>query len=140
MCAYWYINKIQNVPLTPERIETDLLKKPTFIKDGKTLPIVTDELYVNSFDDLAYLYGLKTVWAAHIESPAYHTRDQDVEILVWKRRDIMHATGGDGKGHVTYDPLGYSLTVQYGKLVEKLILHWRRSYDNELFHTGPSAT
>lgn len=124
--AYWYVNKIGNIPFTPQSILSDLARNPTFPIHGGRQRIVSDDLYVHSHDAIARLYGLKVKRDAFISDQDYEPKDDEQEILIWETVRHIHATGGDGHSHVTYDPLGYSETVRNGVITGKVILCWSR--------------
>ena len=134
MVAFWYVNKIQGIPLSPEIIEAAIDERWSFVDHGVAKRVITDELYVNSYDEIARHYGIQVYSPATIELPTYRAATVRQEILVWSNDPYIHATGSDGQNHVTYDPLGYSYTVFKGRVTSKVVLNWGRYYDNELFN------
>ena len=48
-------------------------------------------------------------------------REFEVLYWLWPEEKREHFTAGDGYGHVTYDPMGESRTVRYGRLASKRI-------------------
>ncbi len=132
MVALWYVNKLQNFPFTPEGIEDWIDGRPIFYKNRKPMPIIGKNLFVNSWDNVARQFGLAVLQDATFEAADYKCDPGEYQVLFWHRPEHDHATGGDGKGHVTYDPLGESLTVRYGAIQRCLVLRWRTWRTREL--------
>lgn len=51
---------------------------------------------------------------------SYICSPQEFEVLEW-RYEEGHFTAGDGKGNLTYDPMGISRTASNGKVVSKRV-------------------
>lgn len=65
-------------------------------------------------------------WSVRHEGPTYVPKAGEMEILRFERKATLktyaHFVVGDGRGNVSYDPLGKSMTVQAGTLQSKRIL------------------
>ena len=61
------------------------------------------------------------VQAAYLGKTTRPCADNEFEILHWyyEKRNWHHFTGGDGEGHVSYDPWGISITATLGVLKSK---------------------
>lgn len=68
---------------------------------------------------LGYMTGLN--FTVRKDSEQYLPRQNEYEILQFVNGSYTHFVLGDGKGYVSYDPLGNSRTVAQGKCMSKRI-------------------
>ncbi len=100
---------------------------------SKKLDYISEANLVKFPDRILRKLGLLTVYLGHLPA-SYVCKPDEFEILHFKWIDKKgvehhHFVAGDGKGHVTYDPWGFSATVANGELHNKRIfrvLSWKR--------------
>lgn len=126
MVYLWYVSKRGKLPDTASGIMVELLKMEYRAVLTESIPPIEDNCYVNNPDAIAKWFGIKVREPVRKEGPSYICEPGEEELLVFKYESYIHATAGDGRGRVTYDPLGYSNTVRLGRLESKRIITWTR--------------
>jgi hypothetical protein len=116
MSIFYFVNKFTNYPFDIENI---LVFGDSFRKHG----LVTDEFFINDWEGIFRFFRFDVIYHNKHESPDTICKSREFEILDWynpgtKKR---HFTAGDGKGRVTYDPMGESITMRDGFLRSKRI-------------------
>ena len=124
MAALWHVAMIGKKEMSPESISSDIFKELYAAIISKQKPFIGIDCYVNSYDNIAFYYGLKVLKVARHEDAAYDCKGFEQEILVYKMARKLHATAGNGNGTTTYDPLGVSGFPLFGRLISKRILAW----------------
>ena len=118
MVLFWFVVLKKKYPLDTILIEelTQVFELGGYIKS---------DLYVNNPDKILQHFGINVV--TRKENPYYTCTENEFETLVFKAYNPVkgkywyHRVAGNGKGIVTYDPIGYSRAVKYGKLISKRI-------------------
>ena len=124
MAALWYVAIIGKDEMSPETISCDIFKELYTAVITKQTPFIGIDCYVNSYDAIAFYYGLKILHPARHEKPDYVCKGYEQEILVYRLARKIHATAGNGNGFTAYDPLGVSGATIFGTLISKRILAW----------------
>ena len=118
MVLFWFIVIKTKYSLNTHKIET-------FTKIYESEGLIKSDLYVNNPDKILQHFGINVV--TRKENPYYTCTENEFETLVFKAYNPTkgkywyHRVAGSGKGIVTYDPIGYSRAVKYGKLISKRI-------------------
>lgn len=124
MSALWYVAMRGKLPGTASGIMMEIMKMQLNAVTHNIVPAISADCYVNSYDRVAQWFGIKVYKPARHESSKYICKGNEEEILVYVHNNFTHAVVGNGYGIVTYDPLGYSKTVQFGYLDSKRIISW----------------
>jgi len=101
-------------------IETILVLGDSFRKHK----LVSKEFYILDWEGLFNFFpSMNVLYTNRHETPDRMCKEGEFEILDWfnPQRGKRHFTAGNGRGYVTYDPMGESLTVKEGFLRSKRI-------------------
>lgn len=121
MSECFVINRIGNISLDPSIIE-DMVTVLSKLQAPNGKPSIDPaDLTVNDPDAIVRYFGLSATTWARMEVPGYTCKPGEEELLQFSKPGYLHWVAGDGNGHVTYDPLGYSHTVADGMLIAKKI-------------------
>lgn len=117
------INKIANVTFTPAKIRN---LHRLFVNRGWVRHDDEYKCYILNPTSIMGYFGITAqtlvLNGTHRISPDHRCTKDQVEIQFWKRPgEIGHFVVGDGHGHVAYDPMGSSLSVKYGALLNKRV-------------------
>jgi len=77
--------------------------------------IMESNCYVNNPDKLFNNLGLRTKYTQVHESPNRKCSEDEIEILCLKYSNYNHFVVGDGKGNITYNPMGKTAPNYYLK-------------------------
>lgn len=117
MSIFYFVNKFTNFPFDIENILVfgDTFQRHRFVSND--FRILQWEKIFNFFPEMDVIYTNRH------EDPSRICREREFEILYFynPRTGLHHFTGGNGKGYVTYDPMGESVTVKEGFLESKRI-------------------
>lgn len=117
MTIFFYVNKFINYPFDIENI---LVFGDTFRRHK----YVTNEFYITYWEKIFNFFPhLKIIYTNKHEDPGRLCRGREFEILDWYNPEThkRHFTAGNGRGCVTYDSMGESVTVRDGFLRSKRI-------------------
>jgi len=114
MCLLWYGNKYGHYELDPDKIN-ELYK--LFVDNDW----MTEKCKILHPNNIINLLGVRALYTDRHEKPSRMCKDGEFEILCFGLGDMLHFTAGDGKGHITYDPMGESKTARDGLLMSKRI-------------------
>lgn len=120
MCCHWAANKYLNTELTPRRIFRNAKR---WIRNGW----LTEDLYVVYWGAIMIDLNLNVTYLGHL-SPDYIPGADEFEFLKFVNGQVEHfaAGSGDGNNVVTYDPLGRSVTVANGHVINKRVFRFNR--------------
>ena len=133
MVPLWYANKLYNVQLSPEIIDTMVRYLQQTLSKRNGLPCITSTLLVNDHDAIGEYFGMPIIKEARFDSIKYLCASGEYEMILWRHGAYSHATAGNGNGVVTYDPLGESFSVANGVQSAKIILTWGRGLHGVVF-------
>ena len=88
---------------------------------------VTEALEIQNYNALYADLGLKVRYNDRWDLSTYVCEPDEFEHLCWVRGGTKHFTAGNGRGIVTYDPMGRSKTVAEGRLESKRIMRMQGS-------------
>lgn len=117
MSIFFFVNKFTNYPFD---IETILALGDQFRKHG----YVSEEFFIQDWEGCFNFFPkINVIYTNRHEDPSRICKPREFEILQWYNPEtgLKHFTSGDGRGHVTYDPLGESITARDGFLSSKRI-------------------
>lgn len=121
MDILWFVNKFTNRTWTPQNIRR-------FVEHCRAENWISENLFVRKPEAIFKYAGLpvKIKWDkeyTHKRPVSETCLPDEFEIQLWRnpRTGYGHFVAGDGKGNVTYDPLGESVTVAEGGMESKRI-------------------
>lgn len=117
MSIFFFVNKFTNYPFDIENI---LVFGDTFRKHK----LVSNEFYILQWEKIFNFFPhLEVIYTNRHEDPSRICRGREFEILYWYNPEtgLHHFTSGNGRGYVTYDSMGESVTVRDGFLESKRI-------------------
>lgn len=127
LSALWYVSKRNKLPSSIEDVENDILHMVFAEMHYQSKAPISESCFVQTYDGIAEWYGIKVIREAKNERPSYHCKDDEEEILEWYYDTAIHFTAGNGKGIVTYDPLGYWRGFPSATLLSKRIICWDKT-------------
>jgi len=114
MSIFWFVNKFTNLPVSPDIING--------IYDKLLLAgYINEECEILNPQAIFEFLKMPVIYHDRHDPPDYKCQRNEFEILEWRYDGIRHFVAGNGQGVVTYDPMGCSRTVRYGKLHSKRI-------------------
>lgn len=111
MCILWHVNRIAWEHFTVKQINGEIYTK--LVDSGA----MRANCFVEDWDEAFRLCGLPVQYTGRHEAPDYVCAHDEIEIL----RFPGHFVAGDGRGNVTYDPMGQSSAVKTGPLESKRV-------------------
>ena len=114
MCLLWYANKYEGCLLSPDVIN-ELFGHFVHIHW-----LHVDCAVLNPQEILRHL-GVDCRYTDRHEPAIRACWPNEFEILRWEYDGKSHFTAGEGRGRVTYDPMGCSKTAKLGRLADKRI-------------------
>lgn len=84
--------------------------------------VTDEELTILNYETVYRHLGLPVDYTDRHESPDYRCGKNEFEHLCWQNGSMKHFTAGNGGGIVTYDPMGFSVTVRDGRIISKRIM------------------
>ncbi len=110
--AYWCNQISKKSKLQPYLI--------SIAKEAIRLEYIDDELKIIEWEKVFSLFGVKVKYYGHCKQDQ-ECKENEFEILKWKKPKHTHFTCGDGEGHKTYDSLGIRAASRAYKLEGKRI-------------------
>jgi hypothetical protein len=115
MVAIWFAVKYGRVEVSPEKINTLV---EGWIHDG----YLTDSILIKNYNAIYTDLGLPVEYRDEWSPTSYVCGADEIEHLCWKNGNMKHFTAGNGRGVLTYDPMGRAKTVREGVLDSKRIM------------------
>jgi hypothetical protein len=117
MSLLWHCNRINNIQFSVEKINAfySYALKSGWIQADCTIEDPTA---------IIQHYGVQAKYTDKWERADRQCRVNEFEILKFVAPEHEHFVAGDGKGNVTYDPMGISNTVAVGRLQSKRIFRF----------------
>lgn len=98
----------------------------TVTERAMELGVIRPDYYINDYDKLYELFGVRAKYTGRHESPDRMCKKNEIEHLYWEAtkpngKVSGHFTAGDGHSNNAFDPWGESYTRMHGELVSKRI-------------------
>ena len=106
MSLLWFVNKYTNFRLDCSVIN-NLYDSLQDVKHNG-LSIIDENCYINNSTLILKTLGLCADYTGVHESKDYICKDSEFEILCLNNGKMNHFVAGDGKGNITYNPMGVS--------------------------------